>query len=334
MTNLPICERSEIPRLLCHCCDSFTMTEDERDYLAGESRAEYWRPANPSRPKGEYEHLVKPLPEYRTVAWVEPRDVKVADSSVTCKACGRRPSGDAFVCNQCIDDLEVALGDTPALMEDLQVLAMRQVNFVGIAAGADRTPLPVALDAAERAAELANAIATTIDMLCQHRGLSKPELRDADDGSRWLLTNIRAVALDVGGPDACNRIIREANQARHAIDRPEDRVYIGLCAKCKSPLHARPHKPEHRCTTCGETYEVGPLIEAQRVKVASALLTLSEIANLSEKFLGGKITVKQLEGLVRRKRLAPAGSRPDKPKPVSLYRAADVVAIMEERRAS
>lgn len=330
MTNLPICESTELPRLLCHHCDSFTMEPVEIAYLSGQLGPGDHVPAHPTRVCGEYEHLIQPLPEYRTTPWVAPRDVKVADSTVICRACGRCPSGDAFVCNQCIDDLEVALGDTPALIEDLTVLAMREVNFVGVAAGADRTPLPVALDATERIHALTNELTTTVRMLCEHRGLPSPALGDAEACSRWLLTNIRAVALDVGGPDSCNRIIREANRARLAIDRPEDRVYIGLCAKCSTPLHARRHRAEHRCTTCGETYEVAAMLEVQRTKVAASLLTLKEISDLSDKWLGGKITLKQLEGLVRRKRLAPAGAKPG-PKPVALYRAADVVAIMADR---
>jgi LSD1 subclass zinc finger protein len=151
------------------------------------------------------------------------------------------------------------------------------------------------------------------------------------------MSNIRTIALDEGGPDIVTGILREHRRAIRCIDRPPEAQYIGLCDKCRTPMHAREGETEHRCATCGTEFAVAERLAKINTKVQSALLSLREIADLSERHFGGKITLKQLEGLVRRRRLAPAGSRPipgGRHEFVQLYRAGDVVELMSERVAS
>jgi hypothetical protein len=330
VSTLPICERSEIPRLLCHCCDSFTMTDVERAFLAGRPSPPPWLKAAPKMLRLVESKVSRPIHEYRAVPWVEPRAVKVVDSANPCHVARcDRPAGDAFVCPQCVDDLEVSLGDAPALLEDGRIAAEKDARFTAAAAGGG-TPLVFSPEAAERVAKLENELTTTVRMLCEHRGLDVPTL-DAEGASRWLLTNIQSLALDIGGPEALQHIIAATTAVRKVIDRPDGRVYIGLCHKDRSAMYARKGRAEHQCKTCGETYVVEQMLAEQQLKVMNLLLTLREIADLSATYLGGKITIPQLKGLVRRKRLATAG---DNAEGVAMYRAADVVAIMHERHTA
>jgi hypothetical protein len=213
---------------------------------------------------------------------------------------------------------------------------MRQARFTAAGKGSDRTPLPFSPHAADTAAHLADAVLIAVRYLCKHRRIPLPRLLNAEEGSRWLLTNVHAVAVDEGGPDMVADILREHRRAMRVIDCPPDCTYIGLCDGCKAPMHARADEPEFRCRDCAAEYVVADRLEAQRAKVRGSLLSLREIADLSDSQLGGKITLKQLEGLVRRDKLKPVSHRPStgRHERVALYRAADVVAIMERRRAS
>ena len=360
MTYLPLCDVTEIPRLLCDHCgreSSFTMTETERAYLAGH---EVYAPATSAPP------VVSRIEEYSGGSWSEPRDVKVVDSSTICRTPGcTRPSGDAFVCAPCADDLEMCLGDVPKLVEDLQVMEARQVRMnrnqprrkrvenskwdhlvadsedaTGIrkpggrilaAAGYNRTPYNA--QASDRLAYLTSTLVAAVRMLTAQRGLPVPSLDGPATISRWLLARVQAVVMDEAGGDIVADVKREHARAMHTIDCPPDLTYIGLCDECRAPMHADESKAEYRCRDCSAEYVVADRLEAQQAKVRGSLLSLREIAELSVSQLGRKITLKQLEGLVRRDRLKPAGHRPGngRHEQIALYRAADVVAIMDRR---
>lgn len=360
MTNpLPLCDQSDLPRLLCSHCDGFTMTEAERAYLDGDVTI----PVNAER----HAHPVA-MPEYQSRPWSEPRDVKVADGSVICSTPGcTRPSGDLFVCSYDMDDLEVALGNVPALLQDLEVMLTRQHrlprrdverkrvehtrwdsviathDFEGndqgkLLANRGYNRVPYVPKAGDVAAELGTAVASAVKALCEHRDLALPSV-DTVGASRWLLVNLQAVALDPAGGDIVAEIRGAANKAMRTIDRPEDaeRVYIGICAneKCQAAMYADPERPEHRCTTCGEVYEVQERLEGIRERLLESLMSLNEIVARSEqdqKMFGGKLTRKQLDGWVRRRRLVQAGTKREAGKrDEALYRAGDVLSVVGDR---
>lgn len=358
--SLPLCDLTEIPRLLCAHCDSFTMTDEERLYLAG---WEVYAPTT-STP-GE----VRTLPEYSGGSWSEPHDVKIADSSTICRTPGcTRPSGDAFVCAPCIDDLEVCLGDVPKLEEDLRVRAMRQARFSGTrrprkrsehtkwdksladsedadgirraggqilaAEGFNRTLHDP--QATTRLAYLNSTLESAVKQITEQRGLPKPQLDGATAISRWLLSNVRSIALDEGGGDIVADVKREHARAMHAIDCPPDRTYIGLCDECRAPMHAEEGASDYRCHDCGAEYVVAEQVAKINARLQSAILSLREMSELSERLVGRKITIKQLEGMVRWDRLQPVGHRRvnGRHEQIALYRASDLARIMDRRVAS
>jgi hypothetical protein len=329
--TLPICELTEIPRLLCHHCESFTMTEGERAYLTGRFGPGSWT-AEQIRARGEYGHLVVDTTDYRhSKPWSEPMDVKVVDSTVLCRVPGcTRPSGDAFVCPQCLDDLEVALADVPALMEDLTVLTMRQARFTRAQVGSDRTPLPYSPHAAARAAELANALTTGIRMLCERVHQPYPDILNADEASRWLLSHLHSVGQDEGGPDITADILREVKRARVAIDCPPEKLYIGICEECKTAMHATKDQPEHRCTTCGTTYVVAKLVLGIKQRFSQYLLTVGQLERLmNSTYAGLKVSRHRINRLASASRLPRRGVDRDG---VALYRASDLLEILEAER--
>lgn len=65
--------------------------------------------------------------QYRGGEWTAPRHTNAIDSDQLCRVDGcTRAAGDSFVCPTCTDRLEQALGDVPALLEDLLVMVTRQ----------------------------------------------------------------------------------------------------------------------------------------------------------------------------------------------------------------
>ena len=104
-----ICDWSDLPVTGCAHCTGATL-----DIPADQTPAHH-RPAKPG--------VVVRLDTYRGLPYYAPSRVATPASGVICR-CGR-PAGDAFMCPQCVDDLDRCLGDMPALAEDLDVAAQR-----------------------------------------------------------------------------------------------------------------------------------------------------------------------------------------------------------------
>lgn len=363
--TMPICPLTDLPRLLCGCrdhaewaFDDDDLTQAERDYLGSHPMPETVRVRT----------IVRPIPgEYGSRPWSEMRDVKIVDSPVSCQVphCDK-PAGDAYVCAHCLDDLEVALGDVPALMEDLLVTLMRQdrmpptPNAQRQRRRAEHTKWDDKLNsdvedqgrllaakgynrtlhhakAGEVMSTLSNAVTTAVRALAEPLRITLPVM-DAAGASRWLLTNLASVALSPAGPDIVADVVREHHRAMRVIDRPEERTYIGLCDQCHAAMHARPYDLAHRCA-CGETYDIAARQQVIHTRLMGSLVSVEEILDLSTRAetFGQRINRKTLESWIQRKRLRRVGSRRnrDSGKPaVALYRAGDVLNLVQARMSS
>lgn len=361
MRQLPRCPLTDLIRLECGCPDhsnSFTMTEGERDYLRNPGPVARPERLYPVLRKGDYRPLG--IGEYVSRPWTEPRDVKVVDSTNLCGVAGcTRPAGDAFVCPQCVDDLDVALGDTAALADELELAASRQANVaqsgyeVAKPTGATRWDRVLRRDESEFLAKvgfnsrpdvphamellhgLENAVVAGIKALVEHRGITPPVILEVTTGSRWLLMNISAVALDPAGPDIVGEVREAAARAMRAIDGAPGGIYLRVCDICKARMYADPDAQWHNCTTCGARYDVAARLESINSTVRDSLLSLSEIAEHSERYIGRRLTIGQLKGWVRRDMLQKAGTAARQNRPgedQALYRVEDVIRLMEKRR--
>lgn len=365
--HLPTCPLSDLPRLLCGCPQHAAWSPDVDDldlteiaYLRGET--------GPTSPQPVHHQITPvPLPAYgRARPWSTAVNVELPKTGRTCGACGDRPAGDAFICPECADDLRIHLGDVPGLLDDLDVLGARQavVNTRPVerttvtttrwddvlrpdpnnktsptvgqqltAAGYHR-PLHV-----ERAVNARRRLHLHVTLAARAVLGRHAVVTDTRLASRHLLDKIDALAASTSGPDVARGIQRAHDRAMAAIDNAEAGVYLGLCDKdtCRTPMWADPDQAEHRCTTCHTTYDVARRRETQRHRIRETLLSLREIAEYSttdKVAFGAKLTVKQLEGWVRRNRLIRRGSRPNsRHGEEALYAPADVIELVDERRA-
>ena len=121
----PICGWSDLPISGCAHCHGRTDAPEPIGLRTP--------PARPGRPVdlGGY----RGEPYYRRA-----ESLPIPDHGPIC-ACGR-PSGDAFVCPACVDDLDRCLGDVPALVEDLDIAAQRlaRVSITTRTTGRKRDP--------------------------------------------------------------------------------------------------------------------------------------------------------------------------------------------------
>lgn len=105
----PICDWSDLPTTGCAHC-----TGAKQDVPADQTSPAR-RPARPG--------VVVQLAAYRGLPYYAPSTVPAPAGGQTCQ-CGR-PAGNAFMCPQCVDDLDRCLCDVPALVEDLDIAAQR-----------------------------------------------------------------------------------------------------------------------------------------------------------------------------------------------------------------
>jgi hypothetical protein len=196
--------------------------------------------------------------------------------------------------------------------------------------------VPYAADAANILRGLEAELASSVRILAEPRGVELPQL-DAKGCSRWLLTNLPTVALDPAGPDIVIGLKRTTKRAREIIDNADEGVYIGICDKCRTDMYADPERPEHRCSTCTAEYNVAERRAAVIERVRESLLSLAEIVRYSEassEYFGERLKIKRVEKWVERKQLLRASTRPNGTGETALYRAGDVLNLIQRAKAS
>lgn len=192
-----------------------------------------------------------------------------------------RPSHDATICRTCASDLERALGDIPALADELDTTLARQTalgDCNGKARSATR-PLPYDPRASEAQWVLRNRLVGWVRELsgdgtessetdAQRRAAVFPDDNLASM-ARWLLARSRELAQHSAGGEAVDEITRAVDDVWRVIDRPPGTLYAGGCdgtgrvpaeddgwRPCGYALHAYPSAAWVRCPLCGATYDM------------------------------------------------------------------------------
>ncbi len=197
--------------------------------------------------------------------------------SATC-ACGR-PVQDATICHGCSDRLERALGDIPALVQDLEITRSRQSRTSGqgigiVVRGAER-PLPWDQRAAEATDLLRDTLSSWVQVVLDG-GATRPRMLTGQSPriavmARFLLAHHERLRHHPDSPDAVDEIGHAVDQARRVTDRPPDRVYAGPCREewaeqetenergafcCVASLYARAAKGFVVCPNCHAEHDV------------------------------------------------------------------------------
>ena len=302
--------------------------------------------------------------------WNHPAQMPTPSHGPTCGTCDR-PAGDAYVCPQCLDWCEVFLGDTPALLHELDIQARREARtsrnpgkrtkppaahtietlamrirpdadpesivtyerIIGETVAQAKALLSRGRPDDPRAAalkhELESHLATSVRMLCEHRGMTYDDHPTPVGMSRWLMRYSQSIALDPAGPDIVSLLSRLHLAAMRHIDNDPELVSMGNCVSCEAAVFAPKGSAAVECDGCG-TVNTGDDLEAgRRTRVASVLQTRGGLTRLAQA-MGLRVTRRRIDYLIEAGRLQRVGSTADGH---ALYRMADLLDIEEPQTA-
>lgn len=252
----------------------------------------------------------------------------------SCK-CGRETRDDAYLCQDCGDELARALGDMPALDEELDVTITRQraLPTEGGSAGAE-TPLPWHAKAAEAQHHL-KALLVTWARMCEEEHVrhcsprTKP-LDEHDDNipalSRWLLWRVDGLELHPAGPDAHEEITDAVAQCRRLVDRPPERWYAGPCDLCRADLYATSRQGQVQCRTeqCPASYDIAERRDWLLAAAEDRLVGAADLAR-AVSWLGAQPLTRHRVGMwAKRGRILAKGHDGTRP----LYRVGDAIDLL------
>lgn len=326
MSDLPRCPKSDLPRVLCACCDGFPLAPTETEYLQNVKR--WGEPPSLQPPPGDT-RCGQPIPEYQSTPVTPPARIHAGGGGAgnPCQACGT-PAGDAYLCPGCTDQTERDLAEVPALLTELGIHATGQSRFAG---GSSGNGLPYAERAAQLIHDIRNHLTASIRTLTETRGLPTPALgSDTTAMAHWLLTRSATIPLDPAGPDIATGLRHWHQATMRAIDAPPPRTYIGLC-DCGTAMHAPNDTPEYRCNTCGRNHNVQARLADIDTRIRDIIATVGELTTLAQSSYRGRrpITRRTITHLIERGRLQPVG----KTSPAR-YRAGDLFALLDESLAT
>jgi hypothetical protein len=209
------------------------------------------------------------------------------------------------VCQHCADRLERALGDVPALWDELDVVLTKQARYAAAEFRRGEQALPFNPTASELGWVLRNTINTWCRLIAEERGKQLPE--DAPPAvARWLLNHVTWLRHHRAGAEAVEEITSAVNQVRRAIDRPAERIYAGPCADCGGDMYSKPDASTVECRPCGLSYSVTEMRDWMRSQVYGRLVTAREGVVLLSRF-GLPVVQKTIDKWYERKRVMDHG---------------------------
>jgi hypothetical protein len=217
------------------------------------------------------------------------------------------------------------LGGVPGLLDDLETTLTRRHRFApgapvrGVRAE-DRLPFHMAASIA------ADHIEVVLRVFCARLRVGRGR-EDAAEQARWLRACLPSIPGDHPGLEGFEHaLVNAVANGFAAVDRPPDRVYLGLC-ECGQPVYAAPEAPRAQCA-CGVELLVADrraqMLEQARYRFGTA----DELTRLLPWFGGTPISKAALVKAGERGRVPSikAGGR-------VLYRLGDVVDWHAARHA-
>lgn len=219
--------------------------------------------------------------------------------------CGR-PVGDGYTCQRCADKLSVALGDVPALWQQLDIVLTRQARYSDPEGRGGEKAVPFNIKASELGTVLRGLLNTWCRLIAEERGKDLPEDHPAAV-ARWLLNQVTWLRHHRAGGEAVEELTDAVNAVRRIVDRPAERIYAGPCRDCGGDMFGKPGAVSVECRPCGLSYDVAEMLEWMRGQVYGRLVTAREGVILLSRF-GLPIPQKHIDKWHERKRLADHGN--------------------------
>jgi hypothetical protein len=215
--------------------------------------------------------------------------------------------------------LERELGDVASIVADLDITLSRQAK-IGSAGksgkGWAREKLPIHIGAIEAADVLANTLTTWARDVTEGEGWVWVATKSpAQQSAAALLMHIPAIRRQPAVVELVDEITDAIRQARHAVDRPADRVYFGACYSetpdedgrlitCVEEIWASPAATEVTCRVCATEWEIAERRAWLLQRAKDMLVTVPQASEYIGEIGHIKVTQASIRGYLQRKRFA------------------------------
>lgn len=256
--------------------------------------------------------------------------------TATCPVCGAEQH-ESLLCHACTTTLERALGDVPSIVADLDVTVSR-MSRIGTSGkgGLASEKTPIHLGAVQVADDLANTLTTWARDVSPDERWPIGDRHPANFSAAILLGMIDLIRRHPAVNELFDEITDAIKQARRVVDRPADRVYLGVChyieaeVECFEEVYAAPGADETRCRTCGITHEVAERRAWLLKRAEDMLFTVAQAAQMMGEVGSIRVTEASIRGYIHRGRI---GYKP----PGKLIRLGDLLTVLVdegERRSA
>lgn len=225
--------------------------------------------------------------------------------------CGTPTRDDAYLCDDCGDELARMFGGVTWLEEQLNLTITRQrAKAVSPTSGGGGERSMFHQPASNVLAHLRNHLVNTVRM-CQEehvRNAAPAWLGDPEDTlasiSGWLLWRVDGLMFHEGAVDILQVSLQIEAQALRVIDRPADQRFVGLCTTeinevvCHGPVFAPEGDQIGRCRKCKTTYPAETARDQLEKSLDDKLFTAPEIAEIST-YLNLKIKRAKVHDVIR-----------------------------------
>lgn len=240
-----------------------------------------------------------------------------------------RPVAEGLVCLRCSNRLSVALGDVPALWEELDTVLTKQARYAAAEARRGERSLPFNPEASEIGWVLRNTIATWCRLIGEERGKALPEDHPAAV-ARWLLNHVTWLRHHKAGAEAVEEITSVIGQVWRVVDRPAGRWFAGPCDGCERDLYAKDGADSVHCRDCDLVYDVGARREWLLEQANDRLVTAAELAR-AVSWLGTEpLTADRIRKWAERKRIVAKGHTYHRGNQIPTYLVRDAIELMAQ----
>lgn len=229
------------------------------------------------------------------------------------------------LCRSCTGELAQRLRSVPTVLGQLDITrstGLTRPDALGLSRRSTAGSLPVHLDAAETARDLASVLQTWA------RELGSGELNPAPhrgvQAAWWLLERIEDIAAHPDAEQITDEIQDAITRAWRTVDQPAQHNFLGPCPHCGADLYAPPGRARVQCD-CGESTDTSQRRDWLLEQVRDQLDTASGIARALPGLLSIRLTPSMIRGYAHRGRLAARPALADgKPR----YRVGDVLDVL------
>ncbi len=229
------------------------------------------------------------------------------------------------LCRTCTAELAQRLRTVPTVLGQLDITrssGLTRPDALGVARRSTTGSLPVHLDAAETARDLASVLETWARELAP--GEPDSEAHSGVQAALRLLDRVENIAAHPDAEQIVDEIQDAITRAWRAVDQPAQHTFLGPCPHCGADLYTPPGRAHVQCG-CGQTTDTSERRDWLLEQVRDQLDTASGIARALPGLLPIRLTPSMIRGYAHRGRLAARPALADgKPR----YRIGDVLDVL------